>query len=221
MSGHEEDLAPLTALLAAHGGRDADWHRAVWRLDARLADVVRTTTEPLIGQMRMAWWRDVLLDMTGTKGKGDPLADVLKAEIAARATLRARLVAMVDGWEAFLLARDELDDAALQDFARARGGGLFFALGRDADAPVWIDRAGAVWALWDLSGHVSDQATAERALALAKVMMPDAGRWPRVLSAARIAFGLARHDVDAGRVVSAALTPVRYLRFMRIALFGR
>src|SRR3546814_7046937 len=33
---------------------------ALFALDATLADVLRTTTEPMLGQMRLTWWHDAL-----------------------------------------------------------------------------------------------------------------------------------------------------------------
>jgi hypothetical protein len=218
----ESPLAPLPALLAAHGGRDAAWHRSVWRLDARLADIARTTTEPLIGQMRMTWWHEVVSDGTGSKGRGDPLVGVLRARMARDGgRVRAALLAMIDGWEAFVLVRDELDDDALRAFAEGRGGGLFRALAPDGGGEGWLADAGSVWALWDLSGHVSDAAVAERAVALAVALNPPrTGRWSGT-TPLRIAYRLACGDVLAGRRAPATLTPGLYARFMRIALFGR
>lgn len=213
-------LAPLSALLAAHGGRNAEHHRALWTFDARLADIVRTTTEPLIGQMRMTWWHEALTDESGAKGRGEPLADRLKASIAEAPQLQPALLAMIDGWETFLLAREGLDDAALEAFARGRGSGLFHALCRTADAPDWLGDAGAVWALWDLSGHVSDASSAELAIRIAARIDREMGPWRRGWAPARIAYGLARRDVARVQVAAPGLTPRLYARFMRLAFLG-
>jgi len=211
-------LAPLSSLLAAHGGRNAEHHRALWTFDARLADIVRTTTEPLIGQMRMTWWHEVLTDASGAKGRGEPLADTLKAGMAEIAQLQPALLAMIDGWETFLLAREGLDEAALEAFAQGRGGGLFRALCRMGETPEWLGQAGAVWALWDLSGHVSDPPSAELAIRIAARLDGKMGPWQRGWAPARIAYGMAHKDVARNAIAMPGLTPRLYARFMRLAL---
>nr|ART35572.1 A40 [uncultured bacterium] len=191
----------------------------IWALDVRLADIVRTTREPLIGQMRLTWWHDVVTDHAGIKGRGDPLVDALRQ--AGITSALAALISLIDGWEV-LLEAGELDDDALTDFARARGGGLFRLLADGKGTAEWIEDAGTVWALWDLSGHITDEGTARRALALASGLlsaMPAARR--RNGKPLRIAFELARQDVMAGRRAPAALSPALYGRMLRIALVGR
>ncbi|MGB3931545.1 MAG: hypothetical protein WBL20_21585, partial [Sphingobium sp.] len=131
----QEALPPLAALLAAHAGAQAERHRAIWAFDARLAQVARTTSEPRIGQMRLAWWNEVIDDPTGIKGRGEPMVDALRASGAMAAP---GLVAMIDGWEV-LVVEPEIDAAALGDYAAGRGGGLFRALADTAEPPAWLD----------------------------------------------------------------------------------
>jgi len=78
LSGAGEDLSPLVTVLAAHAGPQAARHRAPWAFDARLAHVARTTSEPTIGQMRLAWWNDVIDDADARKGRGEPVVDALR-----------------------------------------------------------------------------------------------------------------------------------------------
>ncbi|CAN5450985.1 hypothetical protein BH10PSE14_BH10PSE14_17780 [soil metagenome] len=215
------DLAPLARLLSAYAGGRAARHRLIWAYDARLADIVRTTSEPLIGQMRLTWWYEVLTDEAGVKGRGDPLIAALRAEGLAGAA-QGGLLAMIDGWEALLDAAP-IDDDALGLFGAQRGGGLFRALAGEDALPAWAEAAGTVWALWDLAGHVSDPAVAARAMARALPLLPTIprGGWAPGWRPLRIAYGLARHDVIAGRRPASALTPRLYARLLGIALFRR
>ncbi|MCZ3214799.1 hypothetical protein NYZ43_19955, partial [Acinetobacter baumannii] len=48
----------LMLAAAPHAARDA--LRALFDLDDRLAGIVRTTREPMVGQMRLVWWHDAL-----------------------------------------------------------------------------------------------------------------------------------------------------------------
>lgn len=222
VSIEEGDISPLARLLCGHAGRRAGRHRLIWALDARLADIVRTTTEPLIGQMRLAWWHDVMTDEECVKGRGDPFVGALRAEGVIGGEGRAPLM-LLDGWEALLLA-DPLDEAALIDFGRQRGGGMFHALSGSTGEPVaGLERAGAAWALWDLSGHVGDAPTAGNALALARAEVAEADMlsWPAEWRVPQIAYRLARSDIMAGRRAPGRLTPGLYGRLLRILFLGR
>lgn len=204
-------IAPLPSLLSSYAGRDGVWHRLLWAYDARLADVVRTTREPMVGQMRLTWWHEVLRDDTGVKGKGDPLVDALRAQPEIMAA-RDGMLAMIDGWEV-LLDPLPLDESALRSYATGRGGGLFRALDPDADV-----EAGALWALWDLSGHIGDDTTAARAIEVAQSYLPVRLSGGKAL---RLATMLARHDVARGQAGPAELTPRLYARLVRMSVLGR
>jgi phytoene synthase len=219
MSGGEGALPPLAALLSAHAGARAARHRAIWAFDGRLAHVARTTSERAIGQMRLAWWNDVIEDADARKGRGEPVVDAMRATGAISAP---GLVAMIDGWEV-LVVEPEIDDDGLRDYAAGRGGGLFRALADAGDAPEWLMAAGQVWALWDLAGHVDDPALAQAALRMARDLPPqvEGARWPRAWKPLRIAFTLARQDVMAGRGAPAGMPRGLALRLLRIALVGR
>ena len=64
----QDKRGPLSALYAFHAEI------------ARVRDVAR---EPLPGEIRLQWWRDVLSDPGGTSGEGNPLAEALLACIRA------------------------------------------------------------------------------------------------------------------------------------------
>ena len=120
----DASLPPLPLLLSGHAGADAARHRAIWAYDGRLARVARTTRERAIGQMRLAWWNDVMEDDAGLKGQGEPVVDALRATGAMAAP---GLVAMIDGWEV-LVVEEEIDAQGLRDYAARRGGGGFSVL---------------------------------------------------------------------------------------------
>ena len=92
-----------------------------------------------------------------------------------------------------------------------------------ADGPDWLIAAGKVWALWDLSAHSGDEALADAAIGLARDLLPQVGdpAWPSVWKPLRIAYLLARHDVERGQRAPVGLTRNMAWRLMRIALVGR
>lgn len=221
----DDALPPLAVLLAAHAASgQTERHRALWAFDARLAKVARTTSEPMIGQMRLAWWNDVIDDAAGIKGQnlkgtGEPVVDAMRATGAIQAP---GLSAVIDGWEV-LVVEPEIDLLGLRDYAVGRGGGLFRALADASEAPDWLIAAGQVWALWDLAGHVGDEALATAALELAQTLLPqvDGADWTRDWKPLRIAFTLARQDVAEGRGAPTGISRALAWRLLRIALVGR
>ncbi|QJR03131.1 hypothetical protein HH800_13695 [Sphingobium yanoikuyae] len=219
MMDRTDDLAPLARLLSGHAGRFAERHRALWALDQRFAQIARTTSDAAIGQMRLAWWLGVVTDEAGVKGQGEPVVDWLRAIGALDAP---GIPAMLDGWEV-LVVEPEIDLTGLRDYAAGRGGGLFQALADVADAPDWLIAAGKVWALWDLSAHSGDEALADAAIGLARDLLPQVGDpvWPKAWKPLRIAYLLARHDVERGQRAPVGLTRNMAWRLMRIALVGR
>ncbi|WP_443019001.1 MULTISPECIES: hypothetical protein [Sphingobium] len=188
-------------------------HRLLWTLDARFARLAATTSEPMIGQIRLAWWQEALSDEVGAKGRGEPLIDGLRA---LGALPPAGLSAWLDGWEAMV------GDVNLDAYADGRGGGLFHALAGEGEVSPWLTQAGAAWALWDLSGHVADPSLAVDAISLAREKMPSISQpWPAAWRPMRIAYGLARQDILKGRAAPKRLTPGLYLRLLRVALTTR
>lgn len=224
MSIGDDALSPLAMLLSAHAGAQAARHRAIWAFDARLAKVARTTSEAMIGQMRLAWWNDVIDDAAGIKGQGEPVVDAMRAcgAIGAPGRSVVNLAAVIDGWE-ILVVEPEIDLLGLRDYAVGRGGGLFRALADVEQAPDWLIAAGQVWALWDLAGHVGDEGLAKAALELAVELLPQVAdaHWTREWKPLRIAFTLARQDVLEERGAPTGMPRVLAWRLLRIALVGR
>lgn len=191
--------------------------RDIWAFDARMADIVRTTSEPMIGQMRLTWWHEALSD---GKGQGEPLVEALRRD-ASDVGLEG-LLSAIEGWEV-LLDPMPLPDSQLIAFAEHRGGGIFRQIGRlTGSFPAWLAQAGMGWALWDLSGHISHAETAQRAIMLAREFLADvpATGWPRSLASLRILAGLARQDALNGRIAPAQLQLRQYARIIWLGMRG-
>lgn len=157
---------PLHRLIMAYAKRpDRPRYELVFALDDRFAEVIRSTSETLIGQMRLTWWRDILTKPAGQRPVGEPLVGRIN-EAEQQGTDLSPLLRLLEGWE-YLLDDFPWDDRQFEQYAVKRGEGLFaFALGGD-DALTNDQRAGAqAWALWDLARHCSD--TNMRALAFEK-----------------------------------------------------
>uniref|UniRef100_UPI0035CB8D7D squalene/phytoene synthase family protein n=1 Tax=uncultured Sphingomonas sp. TaxID=158754 RepID=UPI0035CB8D7D len=148
----ERDLAIGYAPVAARAALVA-----LFALDDTLAQILRTTRDPLVGQMRLTWWHGALSALDTAAPPAQPVLQALATTVLPHGVTGEHLAGMIDGWEA-LLEPEPLNDAALSGHARARGGLLFGAasrvLGCAAADPVAA--AGEGWALADLARHVRD-----------------------------------------------------------------
>lgn len=208
-------ISPLQRVLIAAAGGGRDRAACLFALDNACAQVARTVHEPLMAQIRLAWWRDGLQAETALAQHRSPDMDAIRA-LDGFGGMRPHLIAMVDGWEELILFDGADADAMLAAYARGRGDGLFAAFGGAAAGQA---AGGAVWALWDLAGHLGDDALAGAALERARGMAatPHA-RLPRMLA---MMAGIARDDVRRGRGAPPDLTPRLYLRLLRAQMFGR
>lgn len=154
----EEPLPPDRALALAWqpaAGRPA--LAALFSLDRHLATLVRRASEPMLGQLRLAWWRERLMQGQDRVPAGEPVLADLWAHWPHGA---APLVQMVDAWEE-LLAPDAMDRDAIARFSAKRSA-PFAALGGQAAGD-----AARVWALADFAAGTSRQDEARLAGALA------------------------------------------------------
>ena len=160
---------------------------ALLALEARLAGIVRAGGEPVLAQIKLAWWRDRLGEPLASWPQGEPLLALL----ACWPGDPAGLVPVVDGWEALLA--DTLDAPAHAQGRAAGWGALAGGLGCADPA-----RAAQGWALADLALHLADGAEREQALALARALDWHAPRLPRALRPLAVLHGLAGRALRRG-----------------------
>lgn len=153
------ELTPPVRLALAYAPRAVrPVAAALFALDQRLERQVRQTSEPILGQVRLAWWRERLADLPQL-----PAGEPLLAACAA-AQLRGSLLSpLVDGWEAVLLTEDHA--AAVAALADTRGA-LFVALAEAAGEFAQSEPArlaGRRWALADLAVQGGESAIGQLA----------------------------------------------------------
>lgn len=187
---------------------------ALFALDARLAGIVRQAREPMLAQMRLAWWRDRLAGSALPPGLGDQLLERLNAW-----PQRAGLVALVNGWEG-LLAEPPLPDSAVDAFVRGRAEACAdlarqFGL-TEAAHPAAV--AGTGWAMAELAGKLGNPHESARVRQLAQSLDWPAIQLPRKLRAVTVLYGLARRKQGSGDFISG---PRDFLRAARLGLLGR
>lgn len=169
---------------------------ALFALDAALGDVVRRTSEPLIGRMRLAWWDERLKALDTGERLAQPVLAHLADHVCTAGISGAALGGLVDGWEV-LLDPPPLGDEALRHYAAVRGGRLF-AFGAQMLGGAVPESLGARWALVDLAANATP-VLAMRARAIALTLEPSE-RAPKPLRVlARLASARLRRPLETMR----------------------
>lgn len=188
---------------------------ALFALDAALGKVLRTTREPMVGQMRLAWWREALQGLDASGAPAEPVLRSLTDAILPLGITGQALSGMVDGWELLL---GEMGAASIDDHARLRGHALFAMAGAAVGAAPGdqIGAAGEGWALADLAANLSDPALASAARECAAHRLADArSRW------SRNARALGALALIADRGLGGPIPPAFVLRLALFRLTGR
>lgn len=188
---------------------------ALLALDARLAGLLRNSREPMLAQLRLAWWRESLSQPASKWPEGEPLLEALRTWNGHH----GGLVSLVNGWEA-LTGPVPLPETALETMAQGRAAAfatLAQALECKGDLAA-AQRLGRSWALSDLAmrlGHESERATAR---ALARTDRAKGVRVSRAMRPLIVLNGLAARRLDKGE--DAATSPAAVLTAMRLGLLG-
>lgn len=214
----ERRLALSYAPLVGRGTLDA-----LLGLDDALAHLLRTTREPALGQLRLAWWREALAKLDSEPAPAEPVLQALESAVITRSVRGASLVPIVHGWEV-LVEEIELDHDALRRFAEGRGQ-LFVVAGAvmGASARDPLATAGQGWALADLARHLRAPAEAAEAHAMASALLDEATavRWSRNGRALGALAHLARLDLRAPGSEPPVGAPHRVGRLFWHRLTGR
>lgn len=210
------DSPPVLRLALAYAPRDQRLiSAAALALDLRLAQMVRGAREPMLAQIRLAWWRDAL-NGQHEDARGDAVLDGIRASTAHEAQI-AILRNLVDAWETMLVHPEEQRDHI--GLSQQRGQ-IFrlFAPPQTADAA--LDQAGAYWAAWDFWRHSADLDEAALWQRVCDTVGQSQPGLPRKARLAAILRGLARNDIQAGRPMTLE-RPGTLMRIIRIGLIGR
>lgn len=165
-------------------------------LDDRLARIIATIREPMLAQLRLAWWRDRLGEARGLRPKGDPVLDAIGIHWQGE---EAALVALIDGWEE-LLGEAPLSEAAFERFAEGKAES-FAACARLAGAAGHADaarQAGRLYALGDCFPRLSNPVERARLQEIAAASPVRPGRLPRGLRPLAILGGLGARVLRRG-----------------------
>ena len=195
---------------------------ALFDVDAAMADVVRTTKQPMLGHIRLAWWRERLEELGATGAPAEPHLQAVERELLSRGIEGAEVAALEVGWAALL------DDFPWQlstiEAVRSRGRVLFaiggVLLGADSEE---LRAAGGVWAIVDCARHCSDRESRRSLLREAGRLAEGlAGlRYPSVARPLSMLGALALHDIGSVLEFEPEGTPKRAAWLVAHRLTGR
>ena len=179
---------------------------ALFGIDDALGDVVASSTQPALGAIRLAWWRDALERLDTNPPPAEPRLQAVAAELLPRGVSGVDLARISEGWAA--LFDEERDVEAIG----ARGAALFAVGARllGSDDPQ-VAEAGRYYAIADV---------ARRGLA---PVLPNTIAPLRFARALRPLTGLARlgaRDLRHGEPFEPEATPSRAAALLHHRWFG-
>lgn len=144
----------LTTLFAPAGKRGA--LIALYAFNIEIARVREAVTEPMLGQIRLQWWREAIEGLAKGETRGHEVAAALAATWEARDFPADRFISLIDARERDLDETPFEDVAALEAYSEATSSALMmlagFALAGNAveEARAAIRPAGIAYALTGL-----------------------------------------------------------------------
>ena len=215
--GADRALA-LTHVPARHRAAIA----ALWGADAAMGDVLRNTSDPLLGQIRLAWWRERLEELDDGVVPAEPRLQAVARELIPRGVSGRDVAALEGGW--LRLFDDFPWDIATAEGIWFRGRHLFALaatiLGRPGQD---VEGAGGLWALVDAGRHCSDAPSRTLLIAQAKTLGAglERAKFPAEVRSLSTLAALAWRDAHRGEPFEREGTPRRAAVMLMHRVTGR
>ena len=188
-----------------------------------MADVVRSSSEPMLGAIRLAWWRERLEELDAGAGPpAEPRLQSVAAELLPRGMAGRDLAALEGGWlrlfDPFPWSIETVEGIWF------RGRQLFGLAGRIlGESDDALQAAGGLWAIVDAARHCSDGGSR-------KLLLEQGAAFARGLSGAyfpapvrplSLLAALAVRDIGRGEPFEAEGTPARAAVMLKHRVTGR
>jgi 15-cis-phytoene synthase len=183
---------------------------ALWNLDLAFADVVATSTDPRLGAIRLAWWRERLEELDrANSAPAEPRLQQVASELLPRWITGAKLSQLEDAW--LPLFEPFPWSGAAAEGLKLRGRVLFgigarLLGGEEKDA----DEAGALWSLIDGAQHCSDAPSQQMLFGEARSMLQQVRKVPRSVRPLTIIAAVAAADLIGKGAVGRLFAAVRH-----------
>ena len=194
----------------------------LFMVDAAMGDVVRTTHEPMLGPIRLAWWRERLEELDEGRGApAEPRLQQVEREVLPRGISGHDVAKLEPGWlrlfDPFPWGR-ETGEAVWMRGNRLFGLGARL-LGESDDR---IQAVGGLWALVDVARHCSDPSSRDMLMAQARSFAKGLGaaRFGPRLRPLSVLAALAIRDCKRGEPFEVEGTAGRTAAMLRHRLGG-
>ena len=186
----------------------------MWNLDLAFADVVATTSEPALGAIRLAWWRERLEELdAGVPAPGEPRLSAIARQLLGRGVTGKELSQLEDAWlsllEPFPWGEPQAEGLRLR-------GRLLFGIGARllGGEPQDAEDAGAFWSVVDGAAHCSDAPSRQFLQREARAALAELpAKLPREIRPLTVLTALAAHDVlRSGRLTRVGVALAHRLR---------
>ena len=164
----------------------------LWNLDLAFADVVSSTTEPALGAIRLAWWRERLEELDRGVVPAEPRLSAIARQLLGRGITGEELSKLEDAWLPLMQSFPWGEEVT--EGLRLRGRILFGIGARLLKVdPDLAEAAGELWSLIDAAQHCSDAQSRKNLLGAAREVRT--GKMPSKLRALTIVAALAVANV--------------------------
>lgn len=168
---------------------------ALWKLDLAFADVVATSSDPRLGAIRLAWWRERLegMDESGWQAS-EPRLLAVQRDLVRNGISGAELSGLEQCWEPLLepfpWSSSQADGLGLRGRLLFRAGAQLLGAHREQ-----AEEAGTLWSLVDGMRHCSDPASRDYLLSRIRGI-PNPATSPRALRPLTILTALALSSLN-------------------------
>lgn len=198
---------------------------ALYALNDELARVAESVREPMIGEMRLAWWREALDAVCEGRGpRGHPVLEALAAALTTGRLPREPLDRMIDTRSADLEREPFGDEAALTAYLDGTAGAVMWAAAVLLDPgarPEHVEAAGRAWGwagVWRAGGAWAARGRRWRPQNWADDMTPEA---LAAVVRTRVEEALDGARLELQRLPVAAFPAVAYAGLARDHVRGR
>ena len=165
MTDADQKMTPPTNLAIAYAPINVrSAFSLLLQIDQRFANILRNAREPMIAQIKMAWWREAFGKAPHQRPRGEPLLQALNqtGELIPYTALEA----LVLGWE-MLLEAEQWNQEMIDGHASLRAQAVFLTYGQWVGSTQDVLPVGQLWAInslrSDFPERVSDSIAARHA----------------------------------------------------------
>jgi phytoene synthase len=194
----------------------------LFAIDAAMGDVVRTTTEPALGAIRLAWWRERLEEIDRGPPPAEPRLQAVARELKPRGIEGREVSALEGSW--LWLFEPFPWDIKIAEALWFRGRHLFTLGARILAEPnEAIEAAGGLWALTDAARRCSDRPSRQMLLDHAQTFARGMGgaKFAAALRPLSMLGMLAMRDATHGEPFELEGSPARIAAMLAHRVSGR